>query len=154
MFLGSSIVLQLCSAFLPGWSGVLVSLAYVGTLLFFMFNREHEDIRIFMVGWFMNALAIWLNGGKMPIDLEQAKKLPYSLDAVINGTDFKHSVLTEVTRVPFFADIIYMPYPIPRVISLGDVFIMIGAFLLIQRIMNKPISLVHLREGKNYATKN
>jgi hypothetical protein len=40
------------------------------------------------------------------------------------------------------------------VISIGDIFIMLGAFLLVQRLMNKPISLLQLREGKSYATKN
>ncbi|MCG5027033.1 DUF5317 domain-containing protein, partial [Anoxybacillus flavithermus] len=73
---------------------------------------------------------------------------------VLNGTDFKHTVLTEQTVLPFLSDIIYMPSIIPRVISIGDIFIMLGAFLLVQRLMNKPISLLQLREGKSYATKS
>jgi len=154
IFLGISLCLQITSFFLPHWGGVFVSLAYIFLLLFFFCNREHEDIRIFMIGWFLNALAIWSNFGKMPIDLEQAKKLPYSIEGIVNGTDFKHNVLTELTNLPFLADVIYMPFPMARVISVGDIFIMLGAFLLVQRVMNKPISLIRLREGKNYATKN
>jgi hypothetical protein len=154
VFLGISVLLQIGSAFYPQWGGILVSIAYVFILLFFLYNREHEDIRIFLIGWFLNALAIWTNNGKMPIDLEQAKKLPYDLEPVINGTNFKHSVLTEATNLPFLTDIIHMPFIIPRVISIGDLFIMLGAFLLIQRLMNKPISLIRLREGKSYAAKN
>ncbi|UFJ40015.1 DUF5317 domain-containing protein [Brevibacillus humidisoli] len=153
-FLVVSILLQVCSAFMPTIGGIFVSIAYIFTLLFFFSNREHEDIRVFMIGWFLNAITIWSNYGKMPIDLEQAKKLPYSLEPIINGTDFKHSVLTEASNLPFLADIVYMPFPIERVISIGDMFIMLGAFLLVQRIMNKPISLIRLREGSSYAAKN
>lgn len=149
-----SIILQVCAALFSKWSGVFISVAYVLILGFFVFNRQYEDMRIFMVGWFLNALAIWTNRGKMPIDLEQAKRLPYDLEPVINGTNFKHSVLTEASNLPFLTDVIYMPSIIPRVISIGDIFIMLGAFLLVQRLMNKPISLLQLREGKSYAAKN
>jgi hypothetical protein len=149
-----SIGLQICSAIFPVFGGPLVSIAYVFILAFLVFNRKYEDIRIFMIGWFLNSLAIWSNGGKMPIDLEQAKKLPYDLTSIINGTNFKHNVLTESTNLPYLSDIIYMPFVIPRVISIGDLFIMLGAFLLVQRLMNKPISLIQLREGKTYATKS
>lgn len=149
-----SIGLQVISAIFPSYGGIFVSIAYVFILLFLLSNRKYEDIRIFMIGWFLNAIAIWTNYGKMPIDLEQAKKTPYDLTPIINGTNFKHSVLTESTNLPFLTDIIYMPFVIPRVISIGDIFIMLGTFLLVQRFMNKPISLIQLREGKSYAAKN
>ncbi|MFD2369354.1 DUF5317 domain-containing protein [Brevibacillus sp. GCM10020057] len=149
-----SIALQVVSAFLPSYGGIFVSISYVLILVFLASNRKYEDIRILMIGWFLNALAIWTNHGKMPIDLEQAKKTPYDLTPIINGTNFKHSVLTESTNLPFLTDIIYMPFVIPRVISIGDIFIMLGTFFLVQRFMNKPISLIQLREGKSYAAKN
>lgn len=148
-----TIALQVCAVFLPLIGGVFISIAYLFILAFLVCNREFEDMRIFLVGWFLNAIAIWTNGGKMPIDLEQARKLPYDLEPVINGTNFKHSVLTESSNLPFLTDVIYMPSIIPRVISIGDIFIMLGAFLLVQRLMSKPISLIQLREGKSYATK-
>ncbi|WP_400162346.1 DUF5317 domain-containing protein [Brevibacillus sp. TJ4] len=149
-----TIALQICAAFFPLQGGVFISIAYVFILAFLLSNRQYEDMRIFSVGWFLNAIAIWTNGGKMPIDLEQASKLPYDLEPVINGTNFKHNVLTESSNFPFLTDVIYMPFIIPRVISIGDIFIMLGAFLLVQRLMDKPISLLQLREGKSYATKN
>lgn len=148
-----TIGLQVCAVFFPLIGGIFISIAYLFILAFLVFNREFEDIRIFMVGWFLNSLAIWTNGGKMPIDPVQASKLPYDFEEVVNGTNFKHSVLTESTNLPFLTDVIYMPSIIPRVISIGDIFIMLGAFLLVQRLMNKPISLIRLREGKSYAAK-
>jgi len=149
-----SLCLQICSAIFHEYGGVFISIAYVFIIAFLFCNWEYEDVRIFKVGWLLNALAIWTNRGKMPIDMEQAKRLPYDLSSVIEGTNYKHSVLTADSNLPFLTDIIYMPSLIPRVISIGDIFIMLGAFLLVQRIMNKPISLIQLREGKSYATKN
>jgi hypothetical protein len=152
--LAVSIVLQVSAVFLPNIAGILVSSAYVFMLWFFFSNREYEDIRVFMIGWLLNSLVILANLGRMPVDLEQAKKLPYSIEPLLNGSDFKHTILTNETSLPFLADIMHMPFPIPRVISIGDLFIMLGAFLLVQRIMNKPISLIRLREGKNYAARH
>ncbi|MFF0828742.1 DUF5317 domain-containing protein [Brevibacillus sp. NPDC003359] len=150
----AAIGLQLCSALFSSWGGLFISVAYLLLLIFFYSNREHEDIRVFMIGWFFNALAIWSNGGKMPIDIELAKKLPYSVEPIINGTDFKHSVLDSNSNLSFLSDILFMPFPIARVISIGDIFIMLGAFLLVQRVMGKPISLTRLREGKQYESNN
>jgi len=147
----ASIVLQIASSFLQDISGIFVCLAYVFILVFFYQNREYEDIRIFTIGWFLNALVIWANFGKMPVDLEQARRLPHSIEPLIQGTDFKHIAMTAETKLPFLADFIYKPIIIPRVISIGDFFIILGTFLLVQRIMNKPISLIRLREGKSYA---
>lgn len=149
--LGFGIGLQILSAFIPQWGNVFVSISYLFMLLFFISNREYEDIRIFMIGWFLNALVIWVNWGKMPVDIEQARKGPWPLEPILNGYDYKHTVLTDQTHLSFLTDIIFVPFPIPRVISFGDLFIVLGAFLLIQRIMNKPISLIQLREGKKYA---
>jgi hypothetical protein len=146
-FLWISILFQLCSAFFHQWGGIFISFAYLFTFVFFIFNWKHFDMKFFSIGWFLNAVVIWTNGGKMPIDLTQAAKLPYSLEPVINGTDFKHTVLQETTNLPYLADIIYMPYIFPRVISIGDIFIMIGAFLLVQRLLNKPITFNNLKTG-------
>lgn len=152
-FLASGIILQIAANF-NFYSGFLMSVAYLCVILFFYANREHEDFRIFMIGWLLNALAIWSNKGKMPIDMTLAERLPFSTEKLIAGTDFKHVVLTDASNLPFLSDVIYMPFIIPRVISIGDIFIMLGAFLLVQRLLNKPISLMKLREGKNYAIKN
>lgn len=149
---GIAVLLQILSALFPSWGRIFVSVAYLCLLVFFYSNREHEDIRFFMIGWFFNAIAIWSNFGKMPIDLELAKKLKYSVEPIVNGTDFKHSVLDNSTNLPFLTDIMFMPFPIARVISIGDIFIMIGAFLLVQRVMGKPISLIRLREGRIHET--
>lgn len=152
--LGASLLLQFSAPYMPQIAGILVSVSYILILAFFYCNREYEDIRIFMIGWLLNALVIWANFGKMPVDIDQAKKLSTPIEPLIQGTDFKHIALTEATNLPFLADFIFKPIIIPRVISIGDIFIMLGTFLLVQRIMNKPISLIRLREGKQYAVKN
>lgn len=149
-----SIILQIGSAFAGQYAGLFVSLAYVFTLIFFFSNREHEDMRIFMIGWLLNALVIWFNYGRMPVDLEQAKRLNFPIEPLLAGTDFKHTLLNDDTNLPFLADFIYKPFYFERVISIGDLFIILATFLLVQRIMNKPISLIRIREGKLHEAKN
>lgn len=144
--LAISIILQITAALFVGWSNWLISIAYLFLLFFFFSNRNHEDFRIFMIGWLLNASAIWLNGGKMPVDLNQLAKTPW-LSQLMDGQDFKHVLIDPSTRLAFLGDILYIPFPIPRVISIGDIFLVIAAFLLVQRIMNKQISLIAIKQG-------
>ncbi|SED13486.1 DUF5317 domain-containing protein [Paenibacillus sp. GP183] len=149
VFLLISVILQVCSIFLPhGIGKVIVSVAYLSAIVFLYKNRMWEDVRVIMIGWMLNAITIWVNLGRMPIDLEQAKKTPFDVTALLNGDDWKHAIIDNTTRLSFLSDIIYVPYPVPRVISIGDIFVAFGVFLLIQRMMNKPISLKGLHEGK------
>jgi len=153
--LAAGFLLQLIgSFFFVEWAGLFVSISYMLILVFFMSNREFEDIRILMIGWFLNALVIWANFGKMPVDVELAQKHGLPVEPLLQGTDFKHAAMTAETNLPFLADVISKPFIIPRVISIGDIFIMLGIFLLVQRLMDKPLSLIQLREGKSYAAKN
>ena len=50
-----------------------------------------------------------------------------------------HSLLNEGTKLKFLTDIIPLPspYPRPRVLSVGDIIMAIGIFLLIQCSMVK-----------------
>lgn len=147
-----SLITQLASIIWVGIGNFLISLSYIFILLFFYSNRTYEEIRIFMIGWFLNAVVILANMGKMPVDLEKASMINDTFSSeIVNGINYKHIPLTEDTLLPFLGDIIYMPYIVPKIISIGDVFVMIGAFLLIQRLMEKPISLIQLREGKRHA---
>ncbi|MGE5703601.1 MAG: DUF5317 domain-containing protein [Clostridia bacterium] len=150
----ASIVFQISSAFVGQYAGILVGISYGFILVFFFGNREQEDMRIFTIGWLLNALVIWANQGRMPVDLEQAKKVDFPIEQLIAGTDYKHILLTAETKLPFLADFIYKPFYFERVISIGDLFIILATFLLVQRIFNKPISLIRLREGKIYEAKS
>lgn len=154
-FLGASIVMQLIAIFihLSVIESILVSISYLTTMLFLVYNSKYEEMRIVMIGWLLNAIAIWTNFGRMPVDLEQAKKLPFPIDSLLDGTDWKHTVATDTTHFSILGDIFYLPFPVQRVMSIGDIFLVIGIFLLIQRLMNKPISLLKIREGKRDVSK-
>lgn len=149
-FIAASVVLQLIAIFVNQSviGNIVVSVSYLTTILFLFSNREFEEMRIVMIGWLLNAIAVWSNFGRMPVDLEQAKKLPFPIESLLNGTDWKHSIITESTHFPILSDIFYISFPVQRVLSIGDIFLVIGIFLLIQRLMNKPISLLKIREGK------
>lgn len=81
------------------------------------------------MGTLLNLVPIAFNNGKMPVQLNET----------LSGTHFDigHVLLTEATRFRWLSDIIFIrePYPFPKIISIGDIFIVIGVFLLIQQIM-------------------
>jgi len=53
------------------------------------------------------------------------------------GTVSNSTLWTDETRLPFLADIFFLPsyLPLSNVFSLGDVFIGIGAFILVLQAM-------------------
>ncbi|WP_094548988.1 DUF5317 family protein [Petroclostridium xylanilyticum] len=48
-----------------------------------------------------------------------------------------HTLITSSTRLSILADIIAIPkpYPLPKVLSIGDIFIAFGVFVFIQEAM-------------------
>ena len=51
--------------------------------------------------------------------------------------DIKHEAVTPDTKLVYLADIILIPrpYPLPKILSIGDIFIILGLFVFIQEIM-------------------
>ncbi|WP_414481125.1 DUF5317 family protein [Caldicoprobacter sp.] len=45
-----------------------------------------------------------------------------------------YTFITDKTPLWFLADIIYLPWPKEQFISIGDIIILLGVFLLIQNI--------------------
>jgi len=81
------------------------------------------------IGNLCNALVIAFNQGKMPV------KVPAIVDNPV--FDRGHMLLTSSTKLEYLADIIFIRIPSFRIymLSIGDIFLMIGVFLLIQRGM-------------------
>lgn len=115
-------------------------LSYLALFGGFFLNLHIPEIPIISAGSLANFLVIFTNGGKMPVLLSAAQKAglsPY-LEILKNGTAYAtHTILSETTRLKFLADIFFIPppYPKPRVFSIGDVVMVFGVFLLVQRYM-------------------
>jgi len=110
---------------------IIHSLSYLLIFIGMIANRKYKSMHYILAGTMLNYMVIALNGGKMPV------KEFLSLGPAIR-VDLGHSLMTQSTRLYILADIIPIPrpYPLPKIISIGDIFIMAGAFLFIQEIMS------------------
>lgn len=108
---------------------ILHLISYILILVPLFVNSNYRSLYIMGMGTLLNLVPIAFNNGKMPVQLNET----------LSGTHFDigHVLLTEATRFRWLSDIIFIrePYPFPKIISIGDIFIVIGVFLLIQQIM-------------------
>jgi len=107
-------------------------LAYVLFMYVMLANARLVGLKTFGLGSFLNFMAIAANGGRMPVSAAASAR------AGIAGEPIGiHTLLTEQSRLWFLTDIIPVPLhlPVPSVISIGDIFIVLGMFFFIQHRM-------------------
>lgn len=120
-------------------SMLVQAVAIVLIMLCFWFNRKYIGLWFIGAGAFMNALVMFANGGRMPVDLKvvQNAGLDWLGDALINGDDMKHVILNENSKLWFLSDIIHLPGVIGigmNIVSIGDLFVALGLFVLVLEI--------------------
>jgi len=121
------------------------SLLYITTYLVLLAgiwaNRHIHGIKTIGAGTLLNFLAIVANGGRMPVSGQVLLKvgLGYTLELFQKGTVYTHTLINDGTRLAFLGDVIPLPrpYPWPKALSVGDILIVAGIFLLINQAM-KP----------------
>ena len=127
-----------------GWSNWLRPPLYVFSILLLLLaaglNLSLGGMRILGLGLLLNFLVIAANGGYMPVSPDNLDRAGLSHQAELlraRGHFSNSTLLTDQTRLPFLADIFFIPPPLPfhNVFSPGDVFIAIGGFLLAMRAM-------------------
>jgi hypothetical protein len=117
-------------------SNILYGLSIIILMLFVLANADMKGLRLLGAGVFLNGVAIVANGGSMPSSLEGLKNiLPAErIDKLLSGLNSYNVVLiNENTKFKYFCDIFYIPGV--NVYSIGDLFIAVGAFVVIQQIM-------------------
>ena len=139
---GMNIIIRQLPAAAGKISLVAYGLRYCLLLIGFWMNRRYLGIVTIGSGCFLNALVIMLNGGKMPVSTEllEQKGLVEAARLLESGLDSKHAVLAENTKLAFLADVIYLPYfPgfLMRIVSLGDLLIAAGLFVLVFEIVGR-----------------
>ena len=90
-----------------------------------------------MVGTFLNSAVIFANDGYMPVLYQAVVSVNrYSNVRPYDILDGRHIVSGAETSLLFLSDIIRMPdwYPFPALFSIGDIFIAVAVFSLIQSI--------------------
>lgn len=143
---GIQLALTILQKINPSWASFLLEdyfiyihgLSYVLILYCIFMNIKRKSMKLFLIGVLLNLLVITFNGGKMPVSISGIKGINSStIELPHREFDIKHMAVTRETKLVYLADIILIPrpYPLPKILSIGDVFIMLGLFVFIQEIM-------------------
>jgi len=116
------------------WFYILHLMTYVIIMYVVIINRHIPSMWLLAIGNLMNAFVIAVNQGKMPVRvtnriLEGLSGQPYF--------DRGHMLMTKASQLKFLGDIFTLKLPILplSVFSLGDVFLVICVFSLVQEGM-------------------
>lgn len=111
---------------------------------FLVANRHIPGLLVIALGGALNFAAIASNGGVMPANPDALEAAGISHEA----GDFTNSAATSDATLGFLGDIFHTPswFPIHNVFSVGDIEIVLGAFLLLHfvcrsRLVNVPFRL-------------
>ena len=113
---------------------------YFGLIYVSLLNIKNPFMMLIFLGTLFNFAAIAANGFKMPVYVsEQLFDVEAKKMFLLSGKDLVHTLLTEETKLKFLCDIITLhpPYPFPKAISLGDVFLLAGVFAFWQDLFYK-----------------
>jgi hypothetical protein len=143
---GIQLVLTILQKVDPSWGRLLLDdyfiyihgLSYVLIGICILMNIQRKSMKLFVIGVLLNFLVISFNGGKMPVSITGIKGINSTTIELPNREfDIKHIAVTPNTKLVYLADIILIPrpYPLPKILSIGDVFLMLGLFVFIQEVM-------------------
>jgi hypothetical protein len=106
-------------------------LIYIAIFAVTLLNIKKPFMKLLFIGTLLNFIAIVSNDFKMPVLVSEmlsnveAKKIYLQ-----TGQDLVHSLLTDDTKFKYLCDVITLspPYPFPKTISIGDIFLLLGVF--------------------------
>lgn len=102
-------------------------------------NFHDKGLRITLLGSIFNFLPLIMNNGRMPVSLNALKysNLYTQIALLEEGRIITHSLASKTTKLILLGDIIPIPKPyfFPKIISIGDILIALGLFILIQSYM-------------------
>jgi hypothetical protein len=91
----------------------------------------------------LNAVAMLINRGKMPVSPDALLHLGLveQLNVLSQGGSSTHIIADKATRLYYLSDIIPVPIITPKVVSVGDILLAVGIFLIIQKymILSEPL---------------
>lgn len=92
-------------------------------MLFIYFNRNIKFILIIGLGFILNAIPIFSNGGAMPVGREALDAIGFAGEVTAHGL---YTLVDSNTKFAFLGDVIFLKYPRPNAISIGDIVLAIG----------------------------
>ena len=126
---------------IPGilsYSPYIIVVSYFLLIYASIYNLKVPGFKYIILGLLLNAFVIILNGGSMPVLLKQGIIENLSRTNFLDsGTRGIHSLMNDNTLFAFLGDVISIPKPFPdtSIISVGDIMILVGLFILIQKAM-------------------
>ena len=128
---------------------VLHLIMYILLFYFIYLNRKYKFLVLMGVGFLLNAIPIFLNGGSMPVSHEAVVKLGANMNVTKMGL---YNFINSNTRVWFLGDIFPYKAIIKVVMSIGDIIIVIGLMLFIITGMKNKENFNHI-ESSNVVDK-
>ncbi|WP_432407140.1 DUF5317 domain-containing protein [Wukongibacter sp. M2B1] len=112
-------------------------------ILTLVFNLDKKGMWIILTGSILNFIVVIMNGNKMPISFDglELAGLQNMIDGIKSGEITNYMSIEQVTNwTKHLGKYIVMPkpYPMAKVISIGDVFMSLGIILFVQGQMIKP----------------
>lgn len=104
-------------------------------------NIEKNYMKLLFIGLSLNLIVIAANDGKMPVSLNGIEGIREGINNEISlperDFDIKHEAVDKDTKLVYLADIILIPepYPLAKILSIGDIFLILGAFQFFQEEM-------------------
>lgn len=109
-------------------------LSYIVLIVPLLVNYRLLSMKLLGIGTILNLIPIAFNRGQMPVYLPEGVNATFDLGHVIASSSTKAYLLADIILIP-------KPYPLPKIISIGDVFLLVGAFLFVQYgMLNKDKS--------------
>lgn len=150
-----SFSLQCISIFIVGkygntYFGVIIKeyfmwihlLSYQLVLIGVILNIKKGYMKILFIGTLLNFIVILFNGMKMPVRIPPEYFRAWeNYSYLASGKDLIHGAMTTKTRLSFLADTIMLkkPYPFNKMISIGDVFLLVGyGKFILEESKNSP----------------
>ena len=102
--------------------------SYVLDAYFLFANRRLTGVPVVAIGAGLNILAITTNGGVMP-----ASATALRISGIASRPGFDNSAVLAHPHLAFLGDVIPVPgpWPIGNVLSIGDLIIFVGAFVVL-----------------------
>lgn len=130
------------------FNSFLIIISYVLLIYVSMQNIKMPGFKYINLGILLNAFVIFLNGGKMPVLIGKEVMNNANTANIFHEESIVHSLMNSDTMFAFLGDVISMPKPFPdnSIISVGDILILTGIFILIQKIMTREVRSIHKDE--------
>lgn len=121
------------------YSKEIMLISYILILAGIFTNIKFRSLWLTFAGFLMNFIAFAMNNWKIPILAEGTLLLESNIlnEILETGPTYLYTPIAENIKNPLLGNIIIFsnPYPISKIISLGDVVVAFGIFALIQEIM-------------------